>query len=586
MPVKILDCTIRDGGHLNEWRFEPEVVRAAYFAAQRAGVDYFEVGYRYPRTERNLGEFAHCTDAWLKEVLPPGQGSPAVTVMLDAGRCHTGDFLPCGHPESRVQAVRVAAYPYELERAFGLLQSLLDLGYEVFLNLMASSELGETELIQLRDFGMKTRVSALCFADSFGSFRPEHVREQVERLNPLGYPRLGFHPHNNLQLAFANSLTAVECGVEVIDASILGMGRGAGNLPVELWVGHLEWSGERQLNAAPYLNVIDRHFNRLREEVAWGYSLAGLMSGLSNLHPYYVNGMVEEGLYTTDEMWNALSVIKAECPISYSAERLKQVMDKRGYVPLTKERAKAVSQALVHQIHTSADKDAVQENGFALEQIHSDRHFLVIATGPSVLREREAIKSFSAAYNCVTIGVNHLAGLYEPDYHVFVSRKRFERYAPSLSARSQLLLPAFFGRDYVQSIVDRPVKYFNCEAPSSGTIPPWENGKQNCLALNVSTSAILLAFAMGASTISVVGMDGYMAENDKHLPYFYDEESQIEDAERASARYDLLAAELDRLEVFLAGHSVAMQILTPTSHRRFYRPLEALLKSQNEGAVT
>lgn len=586
MSLKILDCTIRDGGHLNEWRFEPYVVRAAYFAAQRAGVDYFEVGYRYPQGSRALGAFAHCTDAWLREVLPAEEHQPIITVMIDAGKCSTEGFLPCGHPDSRIRAVRVAAYPYELEKAFALIEHLLALGYEVFLNLMASSELGEAELRQLKNFKLKSRISALCFADSFGAFRPEHVREQVERLKPLGFPRLGFHPHNNLQLAFANSLTAMECGVEVVDASILGMGRGAGNLPVELLVGHLEWSGERQRHTAPYLNVIDRHFNQLRKEVEWGYSLPGLMSGLSNVHPYYVNSMVQDGLYTTDEMWNALSVIKAECPISYSAERLKQVMDARGYVPLTQERAKAVSQALVHQIHTSPDKDAAPENGFALGQSHPGRHFLVIATGPSVLGQQAAIQRFAAAHGCVTIGVNNLAGLYEPDYHVFVSRKRFERYAPGLPPASRLLLPAFFGRDYVRSVIERPVTYFNCVAPALATEAPWNGEMQHCLALNVATSAILLAFAMGARTISVVGMDGYMAADDKHLPYFYNEENQIEDAEHASARYDLLAAELDRLEAFLESHAVSLQILTPTSHRRFYRPLETLMNPQTKGAIT
>ena len=570
MKPVILDCTIRDGGHLNDWAFDPAVVRATYVAARRARVDYFEVGYRYPETRAGLGAFAHCQDALLDEVLPPGDG-PTITVMIDAGKCDASAFVDVSSGATRVRAVRVAAYPYELERAFGLIDELLAKGYEVFLNLMAASELTEAEFSLLAAFPSKGRVSALCFADSFGSFLPDQVRDMASKLAPLGFPRLGFHPHNNLQLAFANTLCAIEAGVEVVDASVFGMGRGAGNLPIELLVGHLETRGHRTLNVAPYLHVIERHFGRLSAETPWGYSPGGLMSGLTNLHPYYINALTQSGLYTTDEMWNALGLIKARCPISYSAQSLKQVMEERLYVPLTEARAEAICAELSSQIHVAPDAGAEPTGQFSLAQRHPGRHFLVIGTGPSVVRHLDAIRRYVERWNCVTIGVNNLAGVFEPDYHVFVSRRRFERYIGGVAPRSTLLLPSHFGRAYVDSHTDQPVVYFDCHAPASRTEPPLAGQTQQCLALNVGISGILAAFQMGAAEIGVVGMDGYLDSDERHMRHFHDEEERVESTEFATMRYELMAAELDRVDAFLEAQGVPFSILTPTSHRRFYR---------------
>jgi len=575
MALSILDCTIRDGGHLNKWDFPPSMVRAAFYAAQRSGADYFEIGYRYPAQTPNVGLFATCPDEFLFELV----GKPSrcrLTVMIDAGKCETSYFPLCQEDLTPVKVVRVAAYPYELDKAMGQIMELHEKGYEVFFNLMASSELMGEEFTKLQNWSDKHIVSALCFADSFGSFLPGDIKTIVSRLKLLGFNRIGFHSHNNLQMAFANTICAIEEGVEVVDASIFGMGRGAGNLPIELLIGHFERLGRAGYNSVPYIDVIDRYFVELRRKIEWGYTLPGLMSGLANVHPYYVNTLFKDGLYTADETWNALRAIKQQCPIAFSPEKMREELGQRFYTPLSAAEAVRICAGISDQIHSFPDQDAVPVTVPGFQHMHPGRKVLLIANGPSVLKYRNEINTFIQRHDCVTIGMNNLNKLYEPDYHIFISRKRFEQYGAEIAKRSQLLLPSFFGRDFVATVTDRQPMFFNCAAPCDEEIPPVDADGQHCMALNVAISSMLTAYQMGATEIYAVGIDGYVDENDKNMIYFYNENNVLDDKQTASTRYDLFARELDRVNRFLQSRSVSFNIISSTSHRKYYQPIDSL----------
>lgn len=572
MKTKILDCSIRDGGHLNQWQFDPACVKAAYYAALKSGVNYFEAGYRYPADKKGMGPFAYSTDELLAELFVASE-TCKLAVMIDAGKCETSQFQECRPEKTPLRAVRVAAYPYELEKATRMLEGLHDLGYEVFLNLMASSELSAANYAYLKAWPQKHLLHAIYFADSFGSFIPRDISEQFAKLRNAGFERVGFHSHNNLQMAFANTLRALEEGAACVDASIYGMGRGAGNLPIEILLGYLEKTGEADYNTVPYLDVIARYFLKLFHEIGWGYSLESLMGGLANIHPYYAENLFKNKLYTVDEIWNALQLIKERCPISFSIDKLGQALQERFYTPLTPERTEAVHRALVDELNIIPAADAQPARDFSLQGQFKGRKFLIVATGPSIVEHRQRIEEFARQENCVTIGVNSLQGLFAPDFHVFVSRKRFQQYAAEVAPESTLLVPSFFGQELVERSYRGPYRFFDLETRAAPESAPVEGTTQKCLSLNVAVSAILLAYSMGASTIYAVGMDGYADEMSKRMVYFYNEDSRIEDKDTANFRYETLARELDRVNTFLQRQSVPFFILTPTSHKKYYRPL-------------
>lgn len=569
MGLKILDCTIRDGGHLNKWHFSPDCVKASYFAALKSGIDYFEIGYRCPSTTPGLGDFGYCTDPFLFSLFTASEKCK-LTVMIDAGKSDTSLFARCTPEITPVKAVRVAAYPYELAKAFELLEDLKEKGYEVFLNLMASSELNAEQLVQLKSWEKGDILEAVTFADSFGSFIPSDIPGHVATLRNLGFTRIGFHPHNNLQMSFANTLRAIEEGVSVVDASIFGMGRGSGNLPVEVLVGYLEKQGAQSYNTVPYLDVIERFYLDLFKELNWGYKIQSLMGGLKNIHPYYIDDLFRRKNYTVDEIWNALDIVKESCPISYSVEKLNQALENRFYTPLTPEKVQAACAALGDQLEIIPAADAFETDAKAISGRHAGRKFVILANGPSIVERQAEIARFVEQEDAVTIGLNYLPKGIAPDYHLMVSRKRFLKYASKVSQKSTMLVPSFFGRELVQQNYAGTPVYFTLNTAKNGE-PPVLGGRLHLESLNVSAVAILLAYQMGASEIFGVGMDGYIDEMNKRMVYFYNENDVPDDKDVASLRYEKLVAELERVNAFLQQKSVPFSIITPTSHKKYYR---------------
>lgn len=574
MGIKILDCTIRDGGHLNKWHFSPLCVKASYFAAVKSGIDFFEIGYRCPSTVTGLGDFGYCSDEFLFSLFTASEKCK-LTVMIDAGKSESSFFCECKPEKTPVRAVRVAAYPYELNKAISQLEDLNAKGYTVFLNLMASSELTEAEFDILRRWKTKNILEAVTFADSFGAFIPSDIPQHVRTLRDLGFERIGFHPHNNLQMSFANTLRAIEEGVSFVDASIFGMGRGSGNLPIEVLVGYLEKQGNTSYNTVPYLEVIERFYLGLFNELNWGYKIQSLMGGLKNIHPYYIDDLFKRRTYTVDEIWNALDIVKEKCPISYSVDKLNQALESRFYTPLTTEKVEDVCKGIGDQLKIIPAADAFKMEKLEVANRHRGSKFLIIANGPSIIEHKEKIVEFIKDENCITIGINYLQGNFIPDYHMFVSRKRFLKYAQYVHRDSTLLVPSFFGKEIITENSAAGCVYFDLETVDTDSAPPIVGAQQNLVNLNVAASAILMAYQMGASEIFAVGMDGYANEKNKQMVYFYNENDVPDDKEVASLRYEKLADELERVNHFLQDKSVPFSIITSTSHKKYYRNLFA-----------
>ncbi|MFA4980524.1 MAG: hypothetical protein WC589_23655 [Sphingobacterium sp.] len=577
MNTKILDCTVRDGGHLNNWSFDPLCVKASYFAALKSGADYFEIGYRMPKSKKGLGLFGYSHDDVLSSLVKPSDKCK-LTVMIDAGKSDNSLFKQCKPDVTPIKAVRVAAYPYELQKAISLVEDIKDKGYEVFLNLMASSELNDEQYNQLRGWSNKVILNSINFADSFGSFLPTDISNHIQKLHDIGFKYVGFHSHNNLQLAFANTLRAMEEGVAYVDASIYGMGRGAGNLPIEVLIGYLEKSGFEEYNVSPYLDVIERYYQKISEELDWGYKIKSLMSGMKEVHPYYVDDLYNKNIYTVDEIWNALDFVKGTCPISYSADKLNEALDSRLYRPLTPDKIEDVCQEISQQFKIIPASDAFEIGNLQLSKKHYGKKIMIIANGPSVLQYKEEIEALLNKEQCITIGVNYLQGEFIPDYHIFVNRKRFLKYISSVNSESILIVPSFFGKEIVSENHTGQCQYFDIETVHDLQENPIRGATQRLVNLNVAVCAILMAYQMGASEIYAVGMDGYIKETSEKIVYFYNEDDLVDDENVAAYRYKKLTEELNRINLFLQDHNVPFSIITPTSHKKYY---QAVLINEN-----
>ncbi|MFY3790801.1 aldolase catalytic domain-containing protein [Ureibacillus sp. MALMAid1270] len=280
--VKIIDCTIRDGGLVNNWDFTVEFVQDLYNGLNDAGVEYMEIGYKnspalLKATEPNPWRFLD--DDFLKQIIE--KKKTKLSALVDIGRVDPNDILP--REESILDMIRVACYVREVDKGLELVQMFHDLGYETSLNIMALSSVPEQQLIEAFDMVRESPVDVVYIVDSFGSLDPNDIEHQVNKFQALiPNKQLGIHTHNNLQLAFANTLTAMRNGVVYLDSSLYGMGRAAGNCHTELLVGYIK---KTTYEIKPLLKVIEEHMLNMRETWEWGYIIPYMISGILNEHP-------------------------------------------------------------------------------------------------------------------------------------------------------------------------------------------------------------------------------------------------------------------------------------------------------------
>ena len=580
MDIKINDCTIRDGGHLNKWHFDNNFVKASYFAASKAQVDYFEIGYKNDERKQGLGPYGYCKEDFISSLFKCSTHCKLLC-MIDAGK-YTGYHVPdCDKNKTPFSGIRIAAYPHEVDIAIKLIEKIYAKGYEVFLQIMASSEWAESQFNVLENWDNKYMLNAVYFADSFGSYVPADITAYVKKLKKLGFKSIGYHAHNSLQMAFANALKAMEEGVTYIDASIYGMGRGAGNLPMEILLSYLGKHGEKKYSVVPYLDVIDRFSLKLIEKYKWGYSLATLFGGIRNIHPYYVTELFKYHTYTIEEIWDIISSIKEKCPISFSDEKLKKVLGERFYIPTTEQAAEIVKK-IESQIKIFPSEDAFSLSELKIRDRHKNKKFLIIANGPSIVKYEKKIKELIAKEGLLTIGCNFLKNIYEPTYHLFVSKKRFLKYVSSVSKNSTLIVPTFFGRRLVEENYNGKCEYIEITPANDLNSKPIDGTAQRSVYLNVAVAAILTAYQMGAQEIMAVGVDGYEQDGSKEPIYFYNEDDVPDDKMTASFRYESLVNEIKRASGYLQGEGIPFFIITPTSHKGYYKNIFGLEVNVNE----
>jgi 4-hydroxy 2-oxovalerate aldolase len=285
--IKVLDCTIRDGGLVNNFNFEDKFVKAVYNACVAAGVDYMEMGYKASKkvfARDGLGVWKFCDEEDIRKIVGDNDTDLKISVMADAERTdYHEDILP--KTQSVIDLVRVATYVHQIPTAVDMIKDAHDKGYETTINIMAASQLKESDLDEALNILSKTEVDVIYVVDSFGSLYSEDIQELTAKY--LGYAeaagkKIGIHAHNNQQLAYANTIEAIIRGTSYIDATIAGLGRGAGNCPMELILGFLK---NPKFHLRPILECIENSFPELRKSCSWGFDIPYMLTGQLNQHP-------------------------------------------------------------------------------------------------------------------------------------------------------------------------------------------------------------------------------------------------------------------------------------------------------------
>ncbi len=283
--IKVLDCTIRDGGLINKHDFDERFVREVYKSCSEAGLDYIELGYKNSQGQfstKEYGPWKFCEDDIIRRVIDGIESNTKIAVMVDVGRVELDDVKPAD--ESPVDMIRTATYVKDIDKAIHMTNHFDEKGYETTINIMAISRDRGPELTEaLHQIEEESKVQAVYIVDSFGSLYQEQVESLVKRFQEiLKTKEIGFHGHNPQQLAFSNTIEAIIHDANYMDATVSGIGRGAGNCPLELLVGFLK---NPKYDIRPILDLISTEFIPLREEIEWGYIIPYAIAGMLNEHP-------------------------------------------------------------------------------------------------------------------------------------------------------------------------------------------------------------------------------------------------------------------------------------------------------------
>lgn len=285
--IKVLDCTIRDGGLMNNHQFDDSVVKAVYTACAAAGIDYMEIGYKASRKGIKAGEYGawkYCLEEDIRRIVGDNPTSVKLSVMADAEKCDYREDIP-PKKESIIDLVRVATYINQIPTALDMVKDAHDKGYETTLNLMAVSTVPDRELAEGLELMVQSEAQAIYVVDSFGSLYTEQVdylvKKYLSHCKPAG-KEVGVHMHNNLQLAFANTIEGIVRGANYLDATMASLGRGAGNCAMELLLAFLH---NPKYDLRPVLECVQNYIEPMRAKLLWGFDLPYLITGYLNQHP-------------------------------------------------------------------------------------------------------------------------------------------------------------------------------------------------------------------------------------------------------------------------------------------------------------
>lgn len=303
--MKILDCTLRDGGYYTNWDFDKDIVKTYFESFNKLPVDYLEIGYRSNPMKSYLGEYFYCPPYVLEQCRV--FSNKKLVIILDEKNVraeHVRSLLsPC---IDYITMVRIAIDPKNFKRALILAEEVKKFGFEIGFNVMYMSKWEQEKefLEQIKDV---TGIADYFYmVDSFGGVYPEDVKKTFDLVKNQTDVKIGFHGHNNLEMGLINTLTAIECGAEIVDATVTGMGRGAGNLSTELLLTSLNAKGLIDLDFNALSKVVDP-FSKMQRDYGWGTNLPYMVSGAHSLPQKEVMEWVTKRYYSLNSIIRALS---------------------------------------------------------------------------------------------------------------------------------------------------------------------------------------------------------------------------------------------------------------------------------------
>jgi 4-hydroxy 2-oxovalerate aldolase len=486
--LMLLDCTLRDGGYINDWEFGHDTLTSVLERLISAGINVIEVGFLDERRNFDINRSIMPDTASVEKIFGNIDKKNSMIVgMIDYGTCSIKNIQPC--KESYLDGIRVIFKKHVMHEAIAFCKQIKELGYKVFTQAVSITSYTDDELLELIGLANDLTPYAVSIVDTYGLLHQDNLMHifNIMNANLNSQIALGYHAHNNFQMGYANCIDILNKEVEreiLVDATLYGMGKSAGNTPIELISVYMNEKLGKDYDVNQLLEAIEINIMNIHNRIPWGYNLFYYISAANKCHPNYVSYLLNKRTLSIKSVNEILKDINIEKRLLYDKDYIETLY-------------------LEYQRNECADEDIVR----ALREDFGGQSILLIGPGRSILLNEDKIKKYIDVQQPKVISINYIPGPYSPQYLFITNSKRYAQLATKLSQDNYRSL-----RIIATSNVTKTNGSFSYVLNYSSLIDTETEIQDNSLImlLKVLENA-------GVSKIGLAGFDGY---SESEMNYF------------------------------------------------------------------
>jgi len=529
--INILDCTLRDGGYVNKFTFENSHIFTIINQLQFAQINIIECGFLDNLNGRpeNFTRFDRCeTINTLLKKIPPGHNSLFV-VMLEFGKVNVDDLPLITDEQNEIKGIRLSFRKSDHLKIFEDAKKIISKGYKLFIQPIATELYSDIEILKFINYCNMIDINSMYIVDTHGSM----MRDDFRRIYYLFEHNLnknillGFHSHNNLQLSYSNAIDFIEISQNaqrdiIIDASIYGMGRGAGNLNTELLADYINKRIEDRYKIEPLLDVVDEYLVAIYQDNHWGYSLEHFLSASEHCHPNYASDLINKKNLSIVEIKKLLSSIPQ--------------LERREF-----------NKQLIEELYITY-KEEIKLPLKNLPKSFYDGKSLLVASGKSVETNKMTLLDQIKKNNFQVICLNHISLHLDYDYVFFSNQLRYDEFCETLNVEKLI----------VTSNIKVRSNHQNCYVVDYKQLFEYSS-------INVDNVALLMLNLLsinGVKEVAIAGLDGYDLHEQEH--YSYAEYNRVMHEEALKKINDDLAKSIKKI-----SKNLHITYLTPSQFKKY-----------------
>lgn len=412
--IKLLDCTLRDGGYLNDWNFGHNNLVSIFERLIDANVDIIEVGFlddsRSFDINRSIMPDTDCVEKIYGKI---DKKQAMVVGMIDYGTCRLENIKPCS--ESYLDAIRVIFKKHLREEALQYCAEIQKKGYKVFAQLVSVTSYEDDEIMDLIRLANEVKPYAVSMVDTYGLMHQDNLQHYFDLLDANLLPEIaiGYHAHNNFQMGYANCITMMSQKTDrmmAVDGTIYGMGKSAGNAPIELIAMYLNDRYGKNYNTSQFLEAIDSNIMNFYKMMTWGYSMFFYLAASNDCHPSYVSYLMDKRTLSVQAINEILGKLTGEKKLLYDKDYVERL----------------------YKEYQDIDVDD-KEDVAALSRLFEGRDVLLIGPGLSIEKQSELVMAYQKEHEPMTVSVNFVPEQMKVDYIFLSNSKRYVQLASTLA---------------------------------------------------------------------------------------------------------------------------------------------------------